>query len=443
MQGRDAISAEPWTAVPNNCPRLLIEEGREQRRSGARSAVNGRPAPICSTAAAWRWSVVTALAISACGSSDRHAEGMRHPVSSGRVRPHVTTTTLSILSDVQEQQAANVHVLTGIGSYEAAGTHPAFGVLDQPPEAVIGYVRDATVDSFGRVLVLDSRARSVVVFSNVGEYLQTLGRPGGGPGEFRDPQGVDATHDGLVFVFDAFGRVTVFRSQPDSLYLFRTFEVGFRVYDGCVMQDHVFLHGADDADPSAIRKHTLDGRPVSSFGVAYKTDNPVVARQLSRGRIACVEREGLVLWAPTLLPELHVYTAAGRLNWVVDLLGLRPIDLFEIPSGSGMRIPDGGYHAAASVVADDALPLAFLSIAHLERDSTGRRRTTEFLTVLLCVPERKALSLGSVLPRIVASQAGNAFVAHSLPYPHVRPVGLTIHANARASARALCSPERP
>jgi len=53
-------------------------------------------------------------------------------------------------------------------------------------KALIGKIRDITVDHAGRVYIADSKQWNIKVFRPDGSYIKTLGRSGRGPGEFVD-----------------------------------------------------------------------------------------------------------------------------------------------------------------------------------------------------------------------------------------------------------------
>ena len=61
--------------------------------------------------------------------------------------------------------------------------------LDSGPE-VFGNVWDIDVDESGRVYVFDWQAWDVRLFERDGRYVRTIGRRGGGPGEFRRVNGI-------------------------------------------------------------------------------------------------------------------------------------------------------------------------------------------------------------------------------------------------------------
>lgn len=83
------------------------------------------------------------------------------------------------------------------------------------PES-FGQIAALAVDESGRIFVLDNQARELRIFGPAGEHLRTIGRQGGGPGEFGNPVGV-AIHPakGTIWVVDpGNGRYTVF--GPDG-----------------------------------------------------------------------------------------------------------------------------------------------------------------------------------------------------------------------------------
>jgi hypothetical protein len=57
------------------------------------------------------------------------------------------------------------------------------GTLEGDPNYMFGQVGFLTVDSNGRIYVLDAQAQQIRVYSADGVYEQTIGRRGSGPGE--------------------------------------------------------------------------------------------------------------------------------------------------------------------------------------------------------------------------------------------------------------------
>ena len=83
------------------------------------------------------------------------------------------------------------------------------GGEEQGPEAFYS-VRESTVgvDSAGRIYVLDADGHRLLVFSDDGSHLRTLGREGEGPGELAWPIGLTVKPDGTALI-DDIGRGSV------------------------------------------------------------------------------------------------------------------------------------------------------------------------------------------------------------------------------------------
>ena len=70
-------------------------------------------------------------------------------------------------------------------------------------------------DRQGLIYVLDRQNFQVAVFDSSGDVIRTLGRKGGGPGEFQFPGSLTVTAEGEVNVFD-FGKQALVRFAPDG-----------------------------------------------------------------------------------------------------------------------------------------------------------------------------------------------------------------------------------
>lgn len=82
---------------------------------------------------------------------------------------------------------------------------------DGAENLTFGLVRHIAVESTGSVVIEDAMGRAVVRVGADGEFKDSLGRRGPGPGEYRYPFGVAALPDGSVAVRD---------DQPPSIVLF-------------------------------------------------------------------------------------------------------------------------------------------------------------------------------------------------------------------------------
>jgi hypothetical protein len=118
------------------------------------------------------------------------------------------------------------------------------GGSDTRPEEAFYEVGPGTVavDRSGRIHVLDTQARHVVVFGGDGSHQHTVGRPGDGPGELGFPIGLTVTAEGEIGVPDISRRGLVRFSPEGEILPTLPFPPGFfggtmhRSRDGLVLQ---------------------------------------------------------------------------------------------------------------------------------------------------------------------------------------------------------------
>ena len=65
------------------------------------------------------------------------------------------------------------------------------------------YVKGIEQDSKGRILVYDQKTQDIRMFAPDGALVRVIGRSGGGPGEFRNAEGIAIARDGKIWVRDA------------------------------------------------------------------------------------------------------------------------------------------------------------------------------------------------------------------------------------------------
>ena len=92
----------------------------------------------------------------------------------------------------------------------------AIGVLDGPEELILGSVVSLAVDGDGGIYAFDSQVPALRYFDANGNYIRTLGREGGGPGEYSDFVGKLAVRrDGKIVLPDVgSARLTLY--EPDG-----------------------------------------------------------------------------------------------------------------------------------------------------------------------------------------------------------------------------------
>jgi hypothetical protein len=76
------------------------------------------------------------------------------------------------------------------------------GTQQEDAPDLFGNVASLAIDAEGRIWVLDDRALEIRIFDRDGRYVRTVGREGGGPGEFESPQAIHQAPDGKMWVPD-------------------------------------------------------------------------------------------------------------------------------------------------------------------------------------------------------------------------------------------------
>lgn len=100
-----------------------------------------------------------------------------------------------------------VHAYAPATDADRAGNHIRFAEdlvigSEDDPTARFYRVADVATDAQGRIFVLDWQEKHVRVYTADGAYVATLGRPGEGPGEFRQPSSLLADDQGRIYVMD-------------------------------------------------------------------------------------------------------------------------------------------------------------------------------------------------------------------------------------------------
>jgi hypothetical protein len=98
----------------------------------------------------------------------------------------------------------------GAGVWDAAGgghLEPvlALGELEGPPATMFESISGLQVDAAGRIYVLERRANELRIFDADGTHVRTVGRSGGGPGEYSNANGLVWMADDTLVVIDQRG----------------------------------------------------------------------------------------------------------------------------------------------------------------------------------------------------------------------------------------------
>ena len=149
---------------------------------------------------------LTCAAAAACASGDEGAAGSTPEAWRGTVSTEGSVTTVS-------NESGSVW-----GGPATLVEEASIGVDIGENPYMLGRIT-AVWATDDRIFAVDFDGPSVRVFDFDGEFVMAIGREGEGPGEFRQPNSVVVSSDGLIYVREGFpgGRINVY--GPDGSYV--------------------------------------------------------------------------------------------------------------------------------------------------------------------------------------------------------------------------------
>lgn len=346
-------------------------------------------------------SCIAGLCLLAC--VDDIPLGERHPSRDRILGPAVVATATLPLAGEQLAVPAGATLLR-------------LGVLDHPASHSFGRVQDAVRLPSPATVVLDGHAKGFRVFTDTGELQGDYGRPGLGPGEYLYPERIAVRDPADLLVFDRDGRVSIYQWSGAVLYYQMSINTRVEIWDACVADTLMVIHGRMPANNDLLHIYSAEGVYLSSFGEVYDTDNAIVRFQLAQGRIACAD--DLVLFAPSSLPDLRAYSVGGSVKWRIDIENFNTIDIFEVGTGSALRVPEKGYNGTYSLVASPDRRQALWQIEHVVRVERKSERMS-LHTYIVDMNTGSVEYLGSDLDRVYYWDGANIVVGSSNPYPFI------------------------
>lgn len=190
------------------------------------------------------------------------------------------------------------------------------GVLESNSIESFGHIIDVARDEYGTLYVLDAIRSRLVVFDSAGEFLSSVGRRGGGPGEFAHPTSLDLTTGQRLVVLDqGNARISVFQLRDGHITHIDDSRIEIEARDLCTIGDRIYVSGFHKG--AFIHEINAEGEIIHSFGEPFLPDAEL-GRRITLSRIACDAASESVLLTSMQVASIHVYTTEGDLRWRVD-----------------------------------------------------------------------------------------------------------------------------
>ena len=248
------------------------------------------------------------------------------------------------------------------------------GAIDGDSWDVFGRIASVAFDPSGNLYILDGDANHVAVVDPSGELVRTVGKQGGGPGEFQAPFGFAPLPDGRLAVFDI-GKQ------------------GFQVFD----ETGAFLESVSvdlsDGSPGQEIGVRPDGRLVSAGGIRMSFGGPPgdgedeepEGRPVSLFSVDGEDREVLYdAWAPpppeTEMSETLEGGGGRSMSFSMRMQAFEPgLHVAVFPSGQVAVVDSTGYRVkildqAGSVVEVLERPIDPLMVDDAIREAETERR---------------------------------------------------------------------
>lgn len=224
-------------------------------------------------------------------------------------------------------------------------------------EKNIGFIKDVEVDKAGRIFVLDDRQQKVLVYSSNGDFIQTLGRRGQGPGELSFAKSIDLYQDSLLLISNRY-RIEEYNISSDSISFNRTVDLEVNIKSICTTNEELYVHNFDVLNSGLLNSDMRKTNMLHefsipqytnqlTFGESYISDSPVIVDRLSQGEIICDPKNDVLIYISDRVNIIKGYSMLnGEQIWKTSISDLNFPKFEEIISNGnpGLQIitPENG-----------------------------------------------------------------------------------------------------
>lgn len=306
----------------------------------------------------------------------------------------------------------------------------SIGALEGDEAEMFGKIQDIAPAGGGAVYVLDEEYKEVRKYDAQGEHVWSFGREGEGPNEFMYPDALSPLGDGRLAVAGRMAKVKVFTPTDSSFTHEHTIQLDYTPEDLCTASSRIFAHGPDVTmqapeqreEAGNVHMFSVAGEHLKTFGRLYRSGNPIIRSDMSRGDIACSSGAGTVAVALRYVPILTGYTLDGELKWRSELTDYIPTEVEETQRGarySARRTND-------MVMTLASAPGGYLIVQVYRNSPQGeeKREDEGFHTYLVSAERGAGTYVGDALPKIFAATQDRLYGAVIEPYPQMKVYAL-------------------
>ncbi|MDZ7807113.1 MAG: 6-bladed beta-propeller [Gracilimonas sp.] len=205
----------------------------------------------------------------------------------------------------------------------------------------IGSIKDVEVDKRGRIFVLDDRQQKVLVYHSNGDFLQTIGRRGQGPGELSYAKSIALYQDSLLLISNRY-RIEEYDISSDSISFNRTVNFEINIKSICTDNEMLYIHNFDvlnsgllnseSRKTNMLHKFTIpEYENQLSFGESYISDSPVIIDRLTQGEIICDSQNDVLVYVSDRVNIMKGYSLSnGKQIWKSSIADLNFPEIEEI-----------------------------------------------------------------------------------------------------------------
>ncbi|MCK4695069.1 MAG: 6-bladed beta-propeller [Candidatus Cloacimonetes bacterium] len=147
-------------------------------------------------------------------------------------------------------------------------------------EEFFAQISDLIEDKDGKIYIVDRQNHEIKVFSYEGDYLQTIGSEGKGPGEFREPLNIGFIKDSKIIISDTQNRrfqlfdkrgnfIKSYKMEVDSPGFFQI-DSNKRIYN----KSFFFNFGNDETENPLFNIYDIEFNKVAELGKEEKYNQP-------------------------------------------------------------------------------------------------------------------------------------------------------------------------